>query len=41
MTESSADITLLSHAAASDNRRDLDALMAAIYQNMRRLTMSA
>ncbi|MBL0921035.1 MAG: sigma-70 family RNA polymerase sigma factor [Phycisphaerales bacterium] len=34
------DITLLLHAAASGDRRDLDALMAAVYQDMRRLAMS-
>jgi len=32
-----ADITLLLHAAASGQRESLDALMAAIYQDMRRL----
>lgn len=32
-----ADITLLLHAAASGERESLDALMAAIYQDMRRL----
>lgn len=31
------DITLLLHAAASGERESLDALMAAIYQDMRRL----
>lgn len=40
MSETPADITLLLHAAASGDRRDLDALMAAIYQDMRRLAMS-
>lgn len=35
-----ADITLLLHAAASGDRRDLDALMAAIYHDMRRLAAS-
>lgn len=40
MSDSPADITLLLHAAASGDRRDLDALMAAIYQDMRRLAMS-
>lgn len=35
-----ANITLLLHAAASGDRRDLDALMAAIYQDMRRLAAS-
>lgn len=34
------DITLLLHAAASGERGDLDALMAAIYQDMRRLAAS-
>lgn len=40
MDRSPADITLLLHAASSGDRRDLDALMAAIYQDMRRLAMS-
>ncbi len=40
MSDSPADITLLLHAAASGERRDLDALMGAIYQDMRRLAMS-
>ncbi len=40
MPDTPADITLLLHAAASGERRDLDALMAAIYQDMRRLAMS-
>lgn len=40
MSDSPADITLLLHAAASGDRRDLDALMGAIYQDMRRLAMS-
>lgn len=34
------DITLLLHAAASGRREDLDALMGAIYQDMRRLAAS-
>lgn len=33
----SPSITLLLHAAASGDRRDLDALLAAIYEDMRRL----
>lgn len=40
MSNSPADITLLLHAASSGDRRDLDALMGAIYQDMRRLAMS-
>lgn len=40
MSDSPADITLLLHAAASGDRRDLDALMGAIYQDMRRLAMA-
>jgi RNA polymerase sigma-70 factor (ECF subfamily) len=40
MGESQADITLLLRAAASGDRRDLDALMVAIYEDMRRLAMS-
>ncbi len=39
MPDTPADITLLLHAAASGDRRDLDALMAAIYQDMRRLAV--
>lgn len=35
-----ADITLLLHAAASGDRRDLDALMGALYEDMRRLAAS-
>lgn len=35
-----ADITLLLRAAASGERQDLDALMAAIYDDMRRLALS-
>jgi hypothetical protein len=37
MPEVPADITLLLHAAASGQRESVDALMAAIYENMRRL----
>ena len=37
MSQTPADITLLLHAAASGDRRDVDALIAAIYQDMRRL----
>ncbi|MFM9957329.1 MAG: sigma-70 family RNA polymerase sigma factor [Phycisphaerales bacterium] len=33
-------ITLLLHAASSGDRRDLDALMSAIYEDMRRLAVS-
>lgn len=40
MSEGSANITLLLHAAASGARSDVDALMAAIYQDMRRLAAS-
>ncbi len=40
MSDAPANITLLLHAASSGNREDLDALMAAIYQDMRRLAMS-
>lgn len=40
MSDSAADITLLLRAAASGDRRDLDALMAAIYHDMRRLAAS-
>ncbi len=40
MGESPANITLLLHAAASGERDSLDALMAAIYQDMRRLAVS-
>ncbi|QYK49435.1 MAG: sigma-70 family RNA polymerase sigma factor [Phycisphaeraceae bacterium] len=35
-----SEITLLLHAASSGQRDDLDALMAAIYQDMRRLAAS-
>lgn len=37
MSEVPNDITLLLHAASSGRRDDLDALMTAIYQDMRRL----
>ena len=37
MHEVPADITLLLHAAASGQRESVDALMAAIYEDMRRL----
>lgn len=40
MSQLPSDITLLLHAAASGDRRDLDALMTAIYADMRRLAMS-
>ena len=40
MGDSPADITLLLRAAASGERRDLDALMVAIYDDMRRLALS-
>jgi RNA polymerase sigma factor (TIGR02999 family) len=40
MSAPTPDITLLLHAAASGDRRDLDALMTAVYQDMRRLAMS-
>jgi RNA polymerase sigma factor (TIGR02999 family) len=40
MTTTPADITLLLHAAASGSREDLDALMSAIYHDMRRLAAS-
>lgn len=40
MSETPANITLLLHAAASGDRQDLDALMTAVYQDMRRLAMS-
>jgi len=38
--EQPADITLLLHAAGTGERGDLDKLMAAIYQDMRRLAMA-
>lgn len=37
MNDNVANITLLLHAAASGQRGDVDALMAALYQDMRRL----
>jgi RNA polymerase sigma factor (TIGR02999 family) len=40
MGEARADITLLLRSAASGERGDLDALMAAIYDDMRRLAVS-
>lgn len=40
MSDAPANITLLLHAASSGSREDLDALMAAIYHDMRRLAMS-
>ncbi len=40
MSESGADITRLLRTAGSGDRRDLDALMAAIYDDMRRLAVS-
>ncbi len=40
MNAPTPNITLLLHAAASGDRRDLDALMTAVYQDMRRLAMS-
>jgi len=40
MDESPADITRLLRAAASGERRDVDALMAAIYGDLRRLAIS-
>lgn len=40
MSESNANITQLLRAAASGDRRDLDALMAAIYEDLRRLAVS-
>ena len=40
MSQVPADITLLLHAAASGQRGDLDALMTAIYADMRRLAAS-
>jgi len=39
MSDSHADITLLLHAAASGDRRDVDGLMMAIYDDMRRLAV--
>jgi RNA polymerase sigma factor (TIGR02999 family) len=40
MSEGQENITLLLRAAASGERRDLDALMTAIYDDMRRLAVS-
>lgn len=40
MSQSPADITMLLRAAASGDRRDLDALMVAIYEDMHRLAAS-
>lgn len=40
MSESPANVTLLLHAAASGDRQDVDALMAAIYQDLRRLALA-
>ena len=40
MSESPANVTLLLHAAASGDRKDVDALMAAIYQDLRRLALA-
>jgi len=40
MTETSSDITRLLNAAASGERHDLDALMAALYADLRRLAVS-
>lgn len=40
MNTASSDITMLLRAAASGDRRDIDALMSAIYQDMRRLAVS-
>lgn len=40
MSVSGADITRLLRTAASGDRRDLDALMGAIYDDMRRLAVS-
>lgn len=40
MPESHADVTSLLRAAASGERQDLDALMAAIYGDLRRLAVS-
>lgn len=39
MGDSTADLTHLLRAAGSGQRRDLDALMAAIYDDLRRLAM--
>jgi len=40
MGQSAADITSLLRAASSGDRRDLDALLAAIYEDLRRLAAS-
>jgi len=40
MTDSSANVTRLLHAAASGDRRDVDALMAAVYDDLRRLAVA-
>lgn len=40
MSEETVNVTLLLHAAASGDRRDVDALMGAIYQDMRRLALA-
>lgn len=40
MSAPTPSITLLLHAAASGDRRDLDALMTAVYEDMRRLAVS-
>lgn len=40
MDESTANVTQLLRAAASGDRRDLDALMHAIYDDLRRLALS-
>jgi RNA polymerase sigma-70 factor, ECF subfamily len=40
MSDSGADVTRLLRAAASGERGDLDALMAAIYDDLRRLAVS-
>lgn len=40
MGESAANVTMLLRAAASGERRDVDALMMAIYDDLKRLAMS-
>jgi len=40
MSEASVNVTFLLRAAASGDREDVDALMAAIYQDLRRLAMA-
>jgi len=40
MTDSSANVTRLLHAAASGDRHDVDALMAAVYEDLRRLAVA-